>query len=142
MISDQPLFYNIDLLLSFFVDHTVDAFGQLLIFGGLGLSPYVSFDVASLALIGYLLVSIYVYVNTYVTGVFKISYGKFGPTEIRMIAILANLLFFFLGVQVISFEFGEVSIYDILVLGIAIVLILIFVVSTTRRALELARLGK
>jgi phosphatidylglycerophosphate synthase len=126
----------------FFVDHTVDAFGQLLIFGGLGLSPYVSFDVASLALIGYLLVSIYVYVNTYVTGVFKISYGKFGPTEIRLIAILANLLFFFLGVQVISFEFGEVSIYDILVLGIAIVLILIFVVSTTRRALELARLGK
>ena len=126
----------------FFVDHTVDAFGQLLIFGGLGLSPYVSFDVASLALIGYLLVSIYVYVNTYVTGVFKISYGKFGPTEIRMIAILANLLFFFLGVQVISFEFGEVSIYDILVLGLAVVLILIFVVSTTRRALELARQGK
>ncbi|GMQ78345.1 MAG: hypothetical protein BMS9Abin02_0848 [Anaerolineae bacterium] len=126
----------------FFVDHTVDAFGQLLIFGGLGLSPYVSFNVASLALIGYLLVSIYVYVNTYVTGVFKISYGKFGPTEIRMIAILANLLFFFLGVQVISFEFGVVSIYDILVLGIAVVLILIFLVSTTRRALELARLGK
>jgi phosphatidylglycerophosphate synthase len=126
----------------FFVDHTVDAFGQLLIFVGLGLSPYVSFDVASLALIGYLLLSIYVYVNTYVTGVFKISYGKFGPTEIRMIAILTNLLFFFLGVKVISFEFGEVSIYDILVLGIAVVLILIFVVSTTRRALELARLGK
>ncbi len=126
----------------FFVDHTVDAFGQLLIFGGLGLSPYVSFNIASLALIGYLLVSIYVYVNTYVTGVFKISYGKFGPTEIRMIAILANLLFFFVGVKVISFEFGEVSIYDILVLGIAVVLILIFVVSTTRRALELRRLGK
>lgn len=126
----------------FFVDHTVDAFGQLLIFGGLGLSPYVSFNVASLALIGYLLVSIYVYVNTYVTGVFKISYGKFGPTEIRMIAVLANLLFFFLGVQVISFDFGEVLIYDILVFGIALVLILIFVVSTTRRALELARIGK
>ena len=126
----------------FFVDHTVDAFGQLLIFGGLGLSPYVSFDVASMALVGYLLVSIYVYVNTYVTGVFKISYGKFGPTEIRMIAILANLLFFFVGVKVISFEFGEVSIYDILVLGIAVVLILIFVVSTARRALELGRLGK
>lgn len=125
----------------FFVDHTVDAFSQLLIFGGLGLSPYVSFDIAILALAGYLLVSIYVYVNTYVTGVFKISYGKFGPTEIRMIAILANLLFFFVGVRVISFEFGEVSIYDILVLGVAIVLILIFVVSTARRALELARLG-
>ena len=120
----------------------MDAFGQLFIFGGLGLSPYVSFDVAALALIGYLLVSIYVYVNTYVTGVFKISYGKFGPTEIRMIAVLANAMFFFFGVKVISFEFGDVSIYDILVFGVAFVLIMIFVISVTRRALELARIGK
>lgn len=126
----------------FFVDHTVDAFGQLLIFGGLGLSPYVSFNVASLALIGYLLVSLYVYVNTYVTGVFQISYGKFGPTEIRMIAVIANILFFFFGVQVISFEFGDVLVYDIFVLGVAIILILIFLVSTIRRAMELARIGQ
>jgi len=126
----------------FFVDHTVDAFGQLLIFGGLGLSPYVSFNVASLALVGYLLVSLYVYVNTYVTGVFQISYGKFGPTEIRMIAVIANILFFFFGVQVISFEFGDVLVYDIFVLGVAIILILIFLVSTIRRAMELARIGQ
>ena len=90
----------------FFVDHTVDAFSQLLIFGGLGLSPYVSFDVAILALVGYLLVSIYAYVNIFVTGVFRISYGKFGPTEIRMIAVILNLLFLFVGVQIISFDIG------------------------------------
>ena len=42
----------------FFVDHTVDAFSQLLIFVGLGLSIYVSFSVAALALTGYLLMII------------------------------------------------------------------------------------
>ena len=125
-----------------FVDHTVDAFSQLLIFGALGLSPYVSFNVASVALVGYLLVSIYAYVNIFVTGVFRISYGKFGPTEIRMIAVILNLLFFFVGVRIISFDIGEVLIYDILVLLVALILLLIFIVSTTRRALELAHIGE
>lgn len=125
----------------FFVDHTVDAFGQLLIFAGLGLSPYVTFEFALLALIGYMLVSIYVYVDTYVTGVFKISYGKFGPTEIRAIAILANIIFFFWGTPVVTIGGRDIAVFDLLVLAIALVLILIYVVSTIRRALELAKTG-
>ena len=36
----------------YFVDHTVDSFNEFLIIMGLGLSPYVRFDVACLALIG------------------------------------------------------------------------------------------
>ena len=125
----------------FFVDHTVDAFGQFLIFAGLGLSPYVTFEYALLALIGYLLVSVYVYVDTYVTGVFKISYGKFGPTEIRAIAVLANIIFFFWGTPVITIGDREIALFDLLVLGVAIVLILIYSISTVRRARELARSG-
>ncbi|MEO0686082.1 MAG: CDP-alcohol phosphatidyltransferase, partial [Cyanobacteria bacterium J06649_11] len=54
---------------------------------GLGFSPYVSFNIACLGLIGYLLMSILVYIRTYVNGVFQISYGKFGPTEVRLILI-------------------------------------------------------
>jgi len=55
----------------FLVDHWVDAISVVLIFLGLGISPYVDLLVASLALIGYLLLSIMVYLITYVTGVFK-----------------------------------------------------------------------
>lgn len=126
----------------FFVDHTVDAFSQLLIFAGLGLSPYVSFEIASLALIGYLMVSIFVYVDTYVTGVFKISYGKFGPTEMRAIAIIANVVFFIWANPTVELWFGIVSIYDIFAPAIATVLITLFVYSVLRRALELARIGE
>jgi phosphatidylglycerophosphate synthase len=126
----------------FFVDHTVDAFSQLLIFVGLGLSPFISFEVASLALIGYLLLTVYVYVNIYVTGVFKISYGKFGPTEIRAIAIILNVIFFIWANPTIELWFGTVSVYDIFALAIATILIAIFVYSVLKRASELRKMGE
>ena len=88
-----------------------------------------------------LLVSIYVYVDTYVTGVFKISYGKFGPTEIRAIAVLFNIIFFFWATPVVTVAGTEIAVFDLLVLTVALVLILIYVVSTIRRAMELARTG-
>lgn len=122
----------------FFVDHTVDAFSQLLIFGGLGLSPFVSFSAAALALIGYLLVSVFVYVDTFVSGVFKISYGKLGPTEVRLIAIIMNVVFYFVGVKSIELLGREVNTYDLLVLAIAIILISIYVFSVINRAKELS----
>jgi len=122
----------------FFVDHTVDAFSYLLVFGGLGLSIYVSFNVAMLALVGYLLMSVLVYVDTFVTGRFKISYGRFGPTELRAIAVLFNVVFFFVGAPLIELPYGQAPVYDLAVLAIAIVLVLIFIVSTLRRARELS----
>lgn len=126
----------------FFVDHTVDAFSQLLIFAGIGLSPYISFELAMLALVGYLLMSILVYVDTYVTGVFKISYGKLGPTEMRAIAIILNIAFLYIGVPTIELSFVQISIYDFITLLIASILILIYIFSTIRRAGELARLER
>ena len=63
----------------FFVDHTVDAFSEVLVVTGLGLSPYVRLDIALLGLVGYLLVSVMVYIRTYIDGVFKISYGPKRP---------------------------------------------------------------
>ena len=67
----------------FYIDHIIDVVCQVMIFLGLGLTPFVSFNVACLALIGYLMLSILVYVRTYVAGEFKISYGGLGPTESR-----------------------------------------------------------
>lgn len=124
----------------FFVDHTVDAFSQLLIFAGIGLSPYVSFNIALLALVGYLLMTVYVYVDTYVTGVFTISFGKFGPTEIRAIAVITNVVFFIWASPTIELWFGSVSFYDIFIMGIAAVLITLFVYTVIRRAMVLAKM--
>ncbi len=124
----------------FFVDHTVDAMSTLLVVFGLGLSPYVRFEIACLALISYLLMSVLVYIRTYVDGVFKISYGKFGPTEVRLIVIIANTVIYFVGNPVITLWFGAISIYDLIAGIVAALLAVIFVFSTIKQARELAKL--
>ena len=94
----------------FYVDHLVDAFGALFLLGGLALSGYMSERVAMGLLIAYFLVSINIYLATYALGVFKISFGAIGGTELRLLLILANLTllahpsFTVLGRQVLVFD--------------------------------------
>lgn len=126
----------------FFVDHTVDAFNEMLIVLGLGLSTYVSFNVAAVALIGYLMLSVYVYVRTFVDGVFKISYGKLGPTEVRAILVLLNTAMFFFGAPYFDLPFGRFTLYDLPVAAIALVLVTLFVVSSWRTARELSEIDR
>ena len=126
----------------FFVDHTVDAFNEMLIVLGLGLSPFISFDVAALALIGYLLMSVFVYVRTFVDGVFQISYGKFGPTEVRVIIVILNTLMFFFVAPTITLPFGTFTLYDGIVGLIAAILIILFVVSSWQKAKELSQIDQ
>ena len=123
----------------FFVDHTVDALSEVLVFVGLGLSPYVRLEVACLALIGYLLMSVLVYVRTYVDGVFKISYAKIGPTEMRLIAMIANTVVYFVGNPVLKLPYGTVSVYNLIGMTIAAALAIAFVVSTVVQAREYAK---
>lgn len=124
----------------FFVDHTVDALSEVLVFLGLGLSPYMDLAVACLALIGYLLMSILVYVRTYAEGVFKISYVGIGPTEMRAMAMIANTVIYFIGNPVLNLSFATVSIYNLFGMTIALALGVAFVVSTFLQAREFARL--
>ena len=125
----------------FFVDHVIDAIDEVMVFLGLGVSPYVTFTVANLALVGYLLVSIQVYISTAVHSVFKISYGKLGPTEIRLIAIIANTLIFFLGRPMVNLPlFGLVALYDVIVGVVAVILVYIFLSSSLVQMRTLAKL--
>ena len=126
----------------FFVDHTVDSFNEVLIMVGLGMSPYVTFSVACLALIGYLLMSVLVYIRTYVNGIFQLSYGKFGPTEVRVFLILLNIVMFFLGVPAVELPLGLGTVYDIPIALIAIVLGLLFTAGSIQNAVELAKLDE
>ncbi len=122
----------------FYVDHVVDAFTEILIFLGIGVSPYMHFEISCLALIGYMLLSVLVYVRTAVSGEFKISYGKLGPTEARIIAVLANTLVFFIGNPHLSIGSIMLSVYDWI--GIIITAILLIMsISTTFHQLSILR---
>ncbi|MBN1178714.1 MAG: CDP-alcohol phosphatidyltransferase family protein [Anaerolineae bacterium] len=126
----------------FFIDHTVDALSEFMVFIGMGLSPYVTLEIACLALIGYLLLSVLAYVRTCVDGVFKISFTKLGPTEMRAIAILSNTVIYFIGNPTIDLPVGALTVYDLIVSIIAVVLISAFVVSTIQQARQLAKLNE
>lgn len=126
----------------FFVDHTVDAINESLVFLGLGLSPYVRLDIAALALSGYLLMSVLVYVRTLVNGEFRISYGGMGPTEVRVIAILANTIIFFSHNPSYQTPLGVFSLYDLIGIAIALLLYAVFIVSTYNQSRQLSNVDR
>ena len=121
----------------YFVDHTVDITTQTIVLLGLGASPFVHFNYALLALVGYLLLGILTYVNTAVSGVYKISYGKVGPTEVRLILIGLNAIFYFAGNPMIHRGIFSILSFDAIVLCLALVFFLYFLGFTFRRMREL-----
>ena len=76
----------------YYVDHVVDAFSTAVIGLGIGLSPYVDLGLALGLVVVYLALSINVYLESTVFGVFKISYGRVGPTEVRLLLVLLNTM--------------------------------------------------
>lgn len=118
----------------FFVDHTADSLSTVMIFVGLGLSAYVRLDIALLACIGYLLMMVLTYINTIVGGEFKISYGKVGPTELRIFAVIVNMIVFFYGNPLLRLPFGTISAFDLAILAIAVALLITFIVSSIKDA--------
>ncbi len=81
----------------YYLDHLTDAYSTLAIGLGLGLSPYMLTAVGLAIVIAYLLLSINVYLETYVFGGFSYSYGLLGPTEVRVILIGLNTTALLLG---------------------------------------------
>lgn len=75
----------------FYVDHIVDAFGIMFLIAGLALSGFMSPLIALALLATYLLLSIEVYLATYTIGAFRMSFYKFGPTELRLLLAIANV---------------------------------------------------
>jgi phosphatidylglycerophosphate synthase len=71
----------------FYVDHMIDSFGALFMMLGLLASRYIDARIAIAMLIAFLMLSIEVYLATYTLGSFRLSYSKFGPTEIRLLLI-------------------------------------------------------
>ncbi|MGE5374890.1 MAG: CDP-alcohol phosphatidyltransferase family protein [Bacteroidota bacterium] len=126
----------------YFIDHATDALTQLMIFFGLGFSPYVSFNIASLALIGYLVMCIITYLRMYVAAEFKISYGRLGPTESRVVAVFLTAAMYFFGIRNISLGGMTFSAYDIPVLIIALVLFSFFINTAWQETRRLAALGE
>jgi phosphatidylglycerophosphate synthase len=96
----------------FYVDHMIDSIGALLLMGGLAASGYMDWRIAIGMLVAFLLLSIEVYLATYTLGSFRLSFWKFGPTEIRLLLAAGNIALWLRpdtrvsGTQFRLFDFG------------------------------------
>jgi archaetidylinositol phosphate synthase len=79
----------------FYVDHVTDAIGTFFLMGGLALSSYMNPFIALGLLIAYFLLSIEVYLTTYVLDAFHMSFWSFGPTELRLLLCIGNIALFY-----------------------------------------------
>jgi archaetidylinositol phosphate synthase len=123
----------------YFLDHSLDTLVEVMIAIGIGSSPFVRFDFVLFALIAYLMMSVSVNIQAFVSGVFQISYAKFGPTELRLLLIIANTVFYFIDNPVIGHLYGPIRIPDLIAIVIAAFLVLAFIVTTLKVALTLRR---
>ncbi len=80
----------------YYIDHTVDGINEILMFVGIGLSPFLNLYTALAMLIVYLLLTLNVSMNAHLRSEFKLTYVGLGPTEFRLLAILLNTLLIFI----------------------------------------------
>lgn len=122
----------------FFVDHLSDGYALLFLFGGLALSPLMPAVTALMLIIGYLLMMLLVYIVTISKGVFKINFGKIGPTEARLLVIIANTIVWITGNPEYTIGTWTSTLYGFMGAFGAAGLLLYFVIFSLKERSELA----
>jgi archaetidylinositol phosphate synthase len=116
----------------YYLDHLVDAFATAAIGIGLGLSPYMLLAVGLAIVVAYLILSINTYLETHAFGVFTLGYGRFGPTEARLMLIAVN--------TVLALGLIGNGLLDVLGIGLAAVMVAALVGRAGRNLRRLAEL--
>ena len=116
----------------FYVDHVIDVVGTFFLIAGLGLSEFMSPAVALGLLVAYMMVSAESYLATHARGVFKMSFLRVGPTELRILLALGAMWLLYkpwvslAGKRLMLFDVGGV----VATVGLGVA----FVVSAARNA--------
>ena len=97
----------------FYVDHVIDTFGALFLTSGLAFSGYMSTAIAAGLLIVFYMLSIEVYLATYTIGTFHLSFWIFGPTELRLVLAIGNLVLYFSDSSTVKLIGGEYRLFDV-----------------------------
>jgi archaetidylinositol phosphate synthase len=123
----------------YYLDHLVDAIATAAIGIGLGLSPLMLLSIGTLIVVAYLILSINVYLESFAFGRFSIGYGYVGPTEIRLILIgLNTVVALGAGLDFVVADL-ELTVFDVIGLGIAATMIVLLCGRAGRNLRELAR---
>ena len=134
-------------LYGYYLDHTVDALNELLMFFGIGLSVLCNIWIALTGFVFYLLLTLNVSMNAHLKSEFKLTYAKLGPTELRLIMIIINTLFILVKPlasytsEHIFFGYAvHLTLFDYVAAVLVATLIVVYMVSVFTDLAEYARL--
>jgi phosphatidylglycerophosphate synthase len=122
----------------YYLDNAIDCAAALLLAVGVGLSGYVRFDLCLLALSAYLMMSSLTFLRANVSGVFQISYGGVGPTEVRIGFVVLNALIMVFPPTTFALAGFAVRYPDLLSLSWSALMLISFAVCMTMQARRLA----
>lgn len=126
----------------YFVDHISDAWTTLVLCLSLGMSRLMDMRVALFLAAGYFLLNIHVHVKAYTQRVFRISFGHFGPTEVRIFIFIMNIILMFWNPTVGAYGGDPVTAMDVGGLALGVLFLVIFIVSSIKDAIALDRLDR
>lgn len=126
----------------FFIDHSIDAITITMMCVGAGLSPLLRLDLALCVLVAYLILSIYTYVCTIVTNQMRLTYGKLGPTEFRLIIIICNTLFIYTPWHTLQYNIVGITLglFDIIALAVVAIIAILWTVQWLKDRKTLSKL--
>lgn len=126
----------------YFVDHICDAWSTVIICVAFGLSPLMRLDIGLYLAIGYLMLNIYAHVAAYSEGIFRLSYAKIGPTEVRIIIVIVNCILIFWNPVFLTFRNIQLTVVDVIGAVIATIFMIIFIIASIKTAIILDKLDR
>ena len=131
----------------FYLDHTMDAINETFMFMGIGMSPFMRFDLSCILLVIYLMLTLNVSMNAHLKGEFRLTYAKLGPTEFRLVCIILNaILVFVKPLRTWELELPwqsstlEIHILDLVGAVILLILVLMYIVTILQDARYYAKI--
>lgn len=123
----------------FFLDQNIDAFEQLLVAIGIGLSGYVRPELTMLTLAIYFMMSIMGLCRALVLNIFSMAYIGVGLTELRAAFVILNALMFFFPPEGLSLTSFQLNYAELLALIWIAIMLFAFVTQMKRDLRVLAR---
>jgi phosphatidylglycerophosphate synthase len=121
----------------YYIDKIIDAVVVIILALGLGLSGFVKIEIALLLSSIYLAMMLHVDLIVHVENKSQNSFGMFGPTEIRIIAMAVSVLMYFIPVSYYNIYGHYLTQYDFATFGISLLMFIILLVSIVKKGRKL-----
>lgn len=119
----------------YFLDHNIDGMTLAIVCVGAGFSSMLNLAVSMSVFGAYMLMTVFTYINTHLRGDFRLTYGKMGPTEFRLIIMILNTLVMYVPyIRNYTYHFTVYgtnvvfSMFDFMALGVTAILLIIYIV--------------